>query len=89
VPPPIIIAPEIQSDWLDKKKSIGASVIGARLIRQAACYAGAGEHGHRLRGLLPAGNRKPQLDDHGGGRLASRAAAGTPHSGLWLGAKAG
>jgi hypothetical protein len=36
VPPPTIIAPEIQSDWLVKKKSIGASVSGVRLIRQVA-----------------------------------------------------
>jgi len=33
VPPPIMIASEIQSDWLVKKKNIDASVTGGRPIR--------------------------------------------------------
>jgi hypothetical protein len=36
VPPPMMIAPEIQSCWLVKKNSMRVSVTGAGLIRQAA-----------------------------------------------------
>jgi hypothetical protein len=44
----MMIAPEIQSDWLVKKNSMKVSVTGAGLIRQAACPAWPGGRRERL-----------------------------------------